>query len=303
MEFQGDLEHFLDICDLTFSELYSEETDENIYFEEIENFQLDDSSAKDITGEESKDIMKISETAVNDHIERLQQCEALAVKKYTRKWADRKITVSYKQNDVVLLLFYYFYNHLHAAYNSLHPEKLIKSHITFQKIWKNDTKLSKILIKKPSKDVCDECILYKRALKESVNDTDKNIDTQLIAHISDYQEMKDIFGNTKRMYAKLEAWCIDHIIDIIKKSASNNIPINFEKQKEFNCERPGIIRAKIRVNDPWDEFQLLKKKADPHSLNPWTIRELLPRGLSEEKQVDLWKKIREYCPTEFQDKL
>ncbi|CAG8556410.1 998_t:CDS:2, partial [Racocetra fulgida] len=240
-KFQGDLEHFLEICDLTFSGLDSEKTDEDIYSKEIENFQLDDSSDEDITGKESKDIMKISETAVNDHIEKLQQSlpdetvnatklfikligeqqgEALAVRKYTQKRADERITVSYEQNDIVLLPSHYSYDHLHAAYNSLHPEKLIKN-------------------------VCDKCILYKCALKESVNDTDENIDTQLIAHISDYQEMRDMYE------------------DDIKKA----------------------------------------KTTDPHSLNPWTIRELLPRGFPEEKQVDLWEKIHEYCPTEFQDEL
>ncbi|CAG8551576.1 14197_t:CDS:2, partial [Racocetra fulgida] len=185
----------------------SEETDEDICSEEIENFQLDDSSDEDIMGEESKDIMKISEMAVNNSLSdetvnatKLfiksigeQQGEALAVRKYTQKRADGKITVSYEQNDVVLFSFHYSYDHLYAAYNSLHPEKLVKSRITFQKIWKNDTELSKVLIRKLSKDICDECSLYKYALKESVNETDENIDTQLIAHISDYWAMRDIY--------------------------------------------------------------------------------------------------------------
>ncbi|CAG8789882.1 7971_t:CDS:2, partial [Racocetra fulgida] len=56
------------------------------------------------------------------------------------------------------------------------------------------------------------------------------------------------------------------------------------------CEKPGIIRAKIRLNDPWDEFSLLKPNVNIGSL-------------AKEKQVDLWKNISPYCPIAFRNKL
>ncbi|CAG8737137.1 3843_t:CDS:1, partial [Racocetra fulgida] len=59
------------------------------------------------------------------------------------------------------------------------------------------------------------------------------------------------------------------------------------------------MKAKIKATDPWDEFQLLKPNADARSLNP---QELEPKGLSEEKQVDLWNNIRQYCPIVYRDK-
>ncbi|CAG8801302.1 2349_t:CDS:1, partial [Racocetra fulgida] len=123
-----------------------------------------------------------------------------------------------------------------------------------------------------------------------------------------------------------EVWCIDQLLDVIDRSANNNIPINLEDQIgpfrdwtsalstlyrrppaiqkyhifQFSHERPGIMRAKVRIDDPWDEFQLLKRNVNVIALNP---QELQPKGLPEEKQVELWEKIRPYCPVAFRDEL
>ncbi|CAG8832583.1 7943_t:CDS:2, partial [Cetraspora pellucida] len=134
------------------------------------------------------------------------------------------------------------------------------------------------------------------------------------------------FGLTKREYTRSEVWCIDQLLDVIDRSANNNIPINLEDQIgpfrdwtsalstlyrrppaiqkyhifQFSHERPGIMRAKVRIDDPWDEFQLLKRNVNVIALNP---QELQPKGLPEEKQVELWEKIRPYCPVAFRDEL
>ncbi|CAG8771177.1 17321_t:CDS:1, partial [Racocetra fulgida] len=76
MEFLENLEHFLDTYDLTLSELDSEELDESS--------QLDKSSDEDIIDEEPKNIMRISETDVNDLIKKLQEC-CLCETKYSEK--------------------------------------------------------------------------------------------------------------------------------------------------------------------------------------------------------------------------
>ncbi|CAG8490752.1 6751_t:CDS:2 [Racocetra fulgida] len=255
-----------------------------------------------------------------------QHGESLAVRKYTRKKVDGQITVQYEKHD-----------------------------------------LNKIIIRKPSKDVCDECTLFKRTLKES-NSTNEDLNDQFATHVNDYQlphdpqqpgkwyylsllkvyqfglvdegidlhwhnlytegkalkranEVTSIihlfltsvavdrgFGNTKREYARSEVWCVDQLVDIINKSANNNISINLEDQIElfrdwtsalgslyhkppaiqkyhffqFSCEKPGIIRAKIRLNDPWDEFSLLKPNVNIGSLS---LQKLTEKGLAEEKQL------------------
>ncbi|CAG8683796.1 15390_t:CDS:2, partial [Cetraspora pellucida] len=298
-----------------------------------------------------------------------QHGEKQAVRKYIRKKKDGQITVNYEKDDVILLLSHYSYSRLLDLYNLMNPKNLINSH------------------------VCDECTLYKRALKESSNYVNEDLDEQLITHVSDYRKLREVyendiqkakssdhssflhqfglvnegidkhwhaiytegkaskgpnevtsilnhflvsvtgeakeiklwadncggqnknscllwyllwlcntkifhkidyqfqikshtrnsvdrgFGRTKLEYAKSEAWCIDHL---------------------FTYKKPGLMRAKIRVKDSWDEFQLLKKDANPVNLSP---QKLPSKGLSEEKQVDFWNKIHPYCPTEFQDKL
>ena len=60
------------------------------------------------------------------------------------------------------------------------------------------------------------------------------------------------------------------------------------------------MKAKVRINVPQDEFQLLKRNVGVIALNP---QELPQKGLSEEKQVELWEKIRPYCPIAFRDDL
>ncbi|CAG8725367.1 14665_t:CDS:1, partial [Ambispora leptoticha] len=399
-----------------------------------------------------------------------QHGEAVAVRKYARKKADGQVTVSYEKHDMILLPSHYSYDRLLAAYNLMNPETLIKSRWTFRQLWRADSELTKIVIRKPSKDKCDECTVFKRALKENVSDINEDLDAQLMAHITDYREMRDAyendihvaktcdrssfrifsfdfaqnlelphdpqqpgkwyylsllkahqfglvdegidshwhviytegkalkganevasiihlfltstagdakkirlwadncggqnkntcllwyflwachtqifqeieyrfqikghtrnsvdrgFGLTKREYTRSEVWCIDQLLDVIDRSANNNIPINLEDQIgpfrdwtsalstlyrrppaiqkyhifQFSHERPGIMRAKVRIDDPWDEFQLLKRNVNVIALNP---QELQPKGLPEEKQVELWEKIRPYCPVAFRDEL
>ncbi|CAG8465135.1 13186_t:CDS:2 [Dentiscutata heterogama] len=82
---------------------------------------------------------------------------------------------------------------------------------------------------------------------------------------------------------------IFHKIDYqfqIKGHTKNSVDCKFGRTKlEYAKQKlgPGLMRAKIRVKDSWDEFQLLKKDANPVNLSP---QKLPPKGLSEEKQVD-----------------
>ncbi|CAG8594965.1 5614_t:CDS:2, partial [Racocetra fulgida] len=237
------LKHLLDTYDPTFSELDPEELDKNIYSEETEISQLDESSDED---KRSEDIIVISETAIrerksmllqpHENIGRLpknilpnetvnevklfiksleeQQSEALAVRKYTRKRADGNITVRYEKDDIILLLSHYSYNRLLAAYNSVHPKKLIK--------------------KLPHNSQQPGSWFYQSLLKVHQ------------------------FG------------FVDEGID-----------------KYWHCvyTEGKALKGTNEASNPWDEFQLLKKDANPLNINNWDIRELLSRGLPEEKQV------------------
>ncbi|CAG8742767.1 10585_t:CDS:2, partial [Dentiscutata heterogama] len=100
-----------------------------------------------------------------------QHGEKQAVRKYICKKKDEQITVNYEKDDVILLPSHYSYSHLLDLYNLINPENLINSY------------------------VYDECILYKRALKESSNHVNEDLDKQLITHVSDYQELKEVYEN------------------------------------------------------------------------------------------------------------
>ncbi|CAG8578385.1 4906_t:CDS:2, partial [Cetraspora pellucida] len=319
-----------------------------------------------------------------------------------------RLIVQYEKNDLVLLPSHYSYNQFLAFYNLTHPDNCV-SNWSFRRIWKDDAELSKTIIRKPSKDVCDECTLFKRALKEC-NNVDENLDTQFAKHIIDYRSMREAyendiqmakecnrsvfrvfpfdftqnvelphdpqqpgkwyyssllkvhqfglvdegidhhwhvlymeakaskganevtsmieyrfqikghtrnsvdqgFGNTKKEYAKSEVWCIDQLVEVINRSASNNSSVNLDNQTGPFCDwtsslkllyyKPPAIQNyhffQFSSENP-DEFKLLKLNVNAESLNP---QELLPKGLSEEKQVDIWNNIRPYCPIAFHNK-
>ncbi|CAG8465155.1 13187_t:CDS:2 [Dentiscutata heterogama] len=82
------------------------------------------------------------------------------------------------------------------------------------------------------------------------------------------------FGHTKQEYAKSEAWCIDHLVDIINRSASNNISVNLEEHTELFCDWTSALTSKTSTE------RFFRRK---------TSR--------------FWNKICPYCPTEFQDEL
>ncbi|CAG8668772.1 6362_t:CDS:2, partial [Cetraspora pellucida] len=60
-------------------------------------------------------------------------------------------------------------------------------------ILEDDIELNKIIIQKPSKDVYDECTLFKHALSEDIDHVNKDIDKQLADHILDYQTIRKIY--------------------------------------------------------------------------------------------------------------
>ena len=79
------------------------------------------------------------------------------------------------------------------------------------------------------------------------------------------------------------------------------------QQFEMDTKRPGILRYRLRPTEPWKEKNLLKKGAID-SLKLLSLKkvqsvlvQLKPPGISEEKQKELYEKVRKYVPPEFQD--
>ncbi|CAG8587061.1 2590_t:CDS:2, partial [Racocetra fulgida] len=196
-----------------------------------------------------------------------QYGEKQAVRKYTRKKKDGQITINYEKDDIILLSSHYSYNRLLYLYNSINQESCI-SGWTFRRLWKNDAKLSKIVIRKPSKDVCDECTLYKRAFKESRNKVDEGLDEQLVNHVTDYQVHQ--FG------------LVDEGID----KHWHAIYTKGKESKEPNEVTSMLHHFFVSVTGEAEEIN-----AELVNLCP---RELPSKGLPEEKQVDFWNKIRQY---------
>ncbi|CAG8559349.1 3592_t:CDS:2, partial [Racocetra fulgida] len=181
------VEHFFDTLDFATLESDSNDSNESTY---EEDFQSEESESElkddDSTGNESEEIkcrsmlprlhgnigrspkIRLPAETVNkakSFIRRTgeQHGEAVAVRKYARKKADGQVTVSYEKHDMILLPSHYSYDRLLAAYNLMNPETLIK--------------------------------IFKRALKENVSDINEDLDAQLMAHITDYREMRDAYEN------------------------------------------------------------------------------------------------------------
>ncbi|CAG8507653.1 18755_t:CDS:2, partial [Racocetra fulgida] len=186
---------FLDTLEFTLIKLDSSD-EENISFEleEPESDSNDWSTTdKEIMDSESEDIVQIPDdnrVAVNELVNRLIQCNRYQ-KIYT-KITNGEITVTYKKHDLVLLPSHYSCNRLHTTYNLMNLEKYV-SYSSFQRIWKRDAELQKIIIRKPSKDVCDECILFKHAIKECDNYIDETLDEQFAMHMLDYRMMREAY--------------------------------------------------------------------------------------------------------------
>ncbi|CAG8684477.1 7219_t:CDS:2, partial [Racocetra fulgida] len=67
----------------------------------------------------------------------------------------------------------------------------------------DDLELSKIVIKKPSKDVCDKYTLFKHALKERSN-VNENLNDQFATHIYDYRAIREAYKNDIQIAKKFD---------------------------------------------------------------------------------------------------
>ncbi|CAG8729604.1 19850_t:CDS:2 [Cetraspora pellucida] len=213
--------------------------------------------------------------------------------------------------------------------------------------------LSKIVIRKPSKDVYDEYTLFKCALKKC-NNIDENLDIQFAKYIFDYHSMREAYENDIRMTKecdqshfvfflltslkmlrclmtlnnqedakalkeanKITSMVYSFLTSVLDKAdeirwitvmsrikncvyygtSYGLIIFKYFKRSNITFRSKGILEIPLTENLvilKKNEFKLLKLNINAESLNP---QELLPKGLFEEKQVDIWNNIRyiAYC--------
>ena len=138
------------------------------------------------------------------------------------------------------------------------------------------------------------------------------------------------FGLFKRHFQRSKVGCLDDVVRVVNKSATTNVaqlvgsqcgdvivPIYdwsgyFEDTTiktslkgitqmhhfHFSQSHPGKVKVRNSTTDNWRTINLLK---DP-SWRPTDFpQQIIPPGLSLERQRYLYEKIREFCPAECQD--
>ena len=143
------------------------------------------------------------------------------------------------------------------------------------------------------------------------------------------------FGLIKKLYRKTSVDCVNHIVEVVKKSSTAGLNkaqcydngkgfqyldfnsvlgIFFKKlsglQKYqhfvFEAANPGIVKAQLVANGAYTEFNLLKtKKASvaeiTKEIKSFSILVLTPPPLDYKRQEYLYKNIRPFVRDEFKD--
>jgi hypothetical protein len=140
------------------------------------------------------------------------------------------------------------------------------------------------------------------------------------------------FGHIKRLYQRSNAYCIEHLSDIVTASAKSNkstmvthkdifdyttalsenfvaIPkIGSNYYFKFSSAKPWVVHVRSSNDSAWAELQLMKentpiKKKEEIEAQIQSLKHLDPIGISCEKKVDFYDKIRKFVPEKFKDTL
>ena len=143
------------------------------------------------------------------------------------------------------------------------------------------------------------------------------------------------FGLIKKLYRKTTVDCVDHIVEVVKKSSiaglnkaqcydngngfqyldlNSVLGIFFKKlnglQKYqhfvFEAARPGIVKAQLVANGAFTDFNLLKtRKASifeiTKEIKSFSVLVLTPPPLDYKRQEYLYHNIRPFVRDEFKD--
>lgn len=135
------------------------------------------------------------------------------------------------------------------------------------------------------------------------------------------------FSHIKRKYRHSDAFCLEHLAEIVRNSSTTNnvevldnscffeynpalgklfkdIPnITSYHHFYFSASCPGIVKLKENTNSLWTNLNILKvnaleAKASAKNLN---FPNSIPPGLSDTKKLELYEKVRKYVPEEYKD--
>lgn len=138
------------------------------------------------------------------------------------------------------------------------------------------------------------------------------------------------FGHIKRKYHRSDAYTIEHLASIITESAVSNEAVMLSHKNIFNftsalsqpfvdipkittkhyfkftSNKPWIAIVKSNIDSDWEEISLIKKNTSPNIKamiveRIKSLKCLPPVGISNEKKVDFYDKIRNFIPEEFKN--
>ena len=143
------------------------------------------------------------------------------------------------------------------------------------------------------------------------------------------------FGLIKRLYRKTMIDCVDHVVEVVKRSSIaglnkarrynsrdgfqyldilSSLAVHFKKlpgmQKFqhflFTSVNPGVVQAQEVANSPFQEFKLLKTSKFETSkviekIKALSFSVLVPSPMKYERQEYLYNLIRPFVRDEFKD--
>jgi len=129
------------------------------------------------------------------------------------------------------------------------------------------------------------------------------------------------FGLIKKLYRKTTVDCVNHIVEVVKRSSTAGLnkaqcvlgtffkKLNgLQKYQHFVFEaaNPGIVKAQMVANGPFVEFNLVKTKRTDISqvikeIKAVSILVLTPPPLDYKRQEYLYHNIRPFIRDEFKD--
>ncbi|KAI9910460.1 hypothetical protein PsorP6_011192 [Peronosclerospora sorghi] len=130
------------------------------------------------------------------------------------------------------------------------------------------------------------------------------------------------FAYAKTLFGKSDVWSLDDYVDVVERSSTSNHAqnlegVDFHEWKTFLDERyrkfdgmqkfhlfrfskdhPGTVMAKNVLADEWQSFDIRKVGIRIVDSRPAVLP---PRGMSEEKQHDIYKIMREFASDQYKD--
>ena len=138
---------------------------------------------------------------VNEYLALLEKKfgEPIATRKFMRESIGGKLKkISIEKEDIVYLPSYFSYQKLYDQLKLDSPEYkfCFKS---FKNYWDNHEKFKYMKIRNPSKDVCDECTIYRNKVSclndEEFTEGGEELNSYYLSHISQYRYMRNQYEN------------------------------------------------------------------------------------------------------------